>query len=127
MSLRSALVDRAHTWERAASATEDEYGEPTYSDASGPQFRCRVSKPDPQEIKTDQIEFTQYVRDLSLICAMKAEDGTLIDIEANDRIVVEAGLFAGTYDVIGKPVPIRKKRVQIGWTMALKEMTGKEV
>lgn len=125
MSLRSALVDRAHTWQRIAGATDD-YGEPTYTDSFGPQFRCRVSTPEAQEIRNDQIEFTQYVRDLTLLCGVRAEDGTDLVIEADDRIVVETGVFAGTYDVVGEPTPIRKKRTMIGWTAALKETSGKE-
>lgn len=124
MSIRSALVDRAHTLTMTEGA-EDDYGETTLTPTDGEQFRCRVSKPDPQEVRADQIEFVQYIRDLTLLCAMKDEAGGLIDIEANDRIVVEAGVFAGEYDVMGKPIPIRKKRTQIGWTMALKETSGK--
>lgn len=124
MSMRGALVDRAHVLEVSEGAI-DAYGEGALSAAPSVTFRCRVSKPDPREVRNNDIEFTQYERDLIMLVGMKDEDGTLIALEADDRVVVEDGVFAGTYDIVGKPVPIRKKRTQIGWTFDLKESTGK--
>jgi hypothetical protein len=56
---------------------------------------------------------------------MKDIDGDLVSLLASDTIVVESGIFEGTYTIMGYPEPIRKKRKQIMWVLALKQDTGK--
>lgn len=125
MSLRGALVDSAVIQRRSASGAKV-YGEtPHYHTYSTP-FRCRISKPKPFERTDSNIKFPQYERDLILICGVNDDNGEQIDMSAAEEIVVDEGLFAGEYEIVGKPSVIRKKRKQIGWEVELKEKTGKD-
>lgn len=124
MSLKGALVDEAMTYRRQSAGAKVN-GETPYADVFGTPFKCRISKPEAFERKTSDVEFVQYERDLVLLCAMTDVDGGDIDIDAADRIVIDEGPFLGTYDIVGKPAVIRKKRKQIGWQVDLKESTGK--
>lgn len=125
MGLTSALVDTAHTFAREATGVR-QGGETQQVDVTGTSFKCRVSSPQPDELRRDRIRFTEYVRDLTMLVGMKDIDGELVAISAKHTIIVEDGAYAGTYNVMGQPSPIRKKRAQIGWVVALKEQLGKE-
>lgn len=124
MGFQSVLVDTAHVVAREAIG-EKIAGETQMGTVRKPAFQCRISSPRPDELSQDRIIFTQYVRDLTLLCGMKNVDGDPYSLMANQRIVIESGPYAGEYSIMGKPDPIRKKRVQIGWNIALKEHSGK--
>lgn len=124
MGFQSVLVDTAHVVAREPVG-EKIAGETQMGTVRKPPFKCRISSPQPDELNTDRIMFPQYIRDLTMLCGMKNVDGDLYTPKADHRIVVESGPYAGEYSVVGKPDPIRKKRTQIGWNIALKEHSGK--
>lgn len=126
MSINSVLVDRAHTVTRGPTGPKVA-GQTPMGDVDGPTFKCRVSSPQPDELRRDQVQFTEYVRDLSMLAAKKDANGDALELEANDRVEVESGPYAGIYSVMGQPTPIRKKGrdTVIAWSVALKEQRGK--
>lgn len=125
MSLQSALVDTARTIRRAPTGPKVA-GETPYGPFNGDNFKCRVSSPSANELRTDKLEFVEYTRDATMIVGMKDLTGDSVDILETDKIDVVSGVFAGTYEVMGEPTPIRKKVTQIGWQMALRKYEGKD-
>lgn len=125
MGLTSALVDTAHVIAREAIA-ERVAGETQMATVRKPAFKCRVSDPQPEELRTDRILWQQYTRDLTMLCGLRNIDGDDFVLKADNRIVVESGPYAGEYHILGKPDPIRKKRKLIGYNIALREHSGNE-
>lgn len=127
MGLRSVLVDRAHTVTRGPVGPKVG-GQTPMGDIDGPTFRCRISSPQPDELSRDNVRFTEYVRDLTMLTDTEDLNGNAIEIDADDRVVIESGPYEGEYSIMGQPTPVRKKRRDsvIAWNVALKEQLGKK-
>jgi hypothetical protein len=125
MGLQSALVDQGHTTRRTATGPKVR-GETPMGTVESVPFKCRASKPEPSELRQDQLRFTEYTRDVTLLTGTKDTQQQDLVWEADWRIVIEDGPFEGEYEIIGDPTPIRAKTRMLGWTLALREFTGKE-
>lgn len=125
MGLRSALVDSIHVVSRAAVGPKVA-GETQMVDVLGPMFKGRVDMPTPQELREDQIQFVQYTRDATLLVATKDSLGAMLDLKGSDKIRVTTGPYAGDFEILGPPSPIRKKRKLIGWEIRLTQPRGRE-
>lgn len=119
MGLKAILVDRAHTVSRGPTGPSVE-GETPYGPVDGPEFACRASSPSFTERQFD--ERYEYTRDLTLLVPMTDLVGNPIVIEAEDKLVLTSAgspSLDGLYRVMGHPEPVRKKRKQILWNVAL--------
>ena len=124
MGLRSALVDRGTIAGRQKTATKVR-GETKYVNKESQPFRCRINMNESNQIQGKDIRFIQYTSEFIMIMETKFINGDDIEIKADDKIVIETGIYAGVYEVDGDPMPIRKKKKQILWQVGLDKFDGK--
>lgn len=124
MSLQSALVDVAHTVHRGPVGPSV-HGTTPMGDIYSPDFKCRVSAPNTQELRTDQIQFEQATRDVTVLTGLKYIDGSDLVLDKDWKLVIDTGPYAGEYELLGDPEPIRKKIDMIGYNVAARRYQGK--
>lgn len=125
MGLKSVLVDQCVIVRRGATGPKVA-GQTPMGDVLSVPFKGRVDDPSPQELRRDQIQFIEYTRSATLMTSIKDTANVLLDIKASDKVRVLTGPYAGDYEVMGQPEPIRKKRKMIGWEIRLREPRGRE-
>lgn len=118
MGLKAILVDSAVITRRIASG-DKVAGETPMIDQDTATFKCRVTAPTSGEINDDKIKFVQYVRSATMIVPLRYDDGVDMDIRAEDVVTVQSGPFAGKYEVLGEPSPIRKKKKMLLYNVRL--------
>jgi hypothetical protein len=120
VGLNTALVDKARVLSKATSSDRVE-GTTVYESAVSAWFRARLELGPGAGSGAEATGAQQSVRNPSLMCGIKDSVGELIVINGQDRLEVQSGnLGHNTFDVVGDPAPIRKKRKVIGWTVTLR-------
>lgn len=122
MGLNTALVDKARVWGKATGQERIE-GATVYEPTVSAWFRARLELGAGQGSESQATQAQQSVRNPSLMCGIKDSAGRQIQINGQDRIEVQSvNLGNNTFDVVGDPDPIRKKRKVIGWTVTLRRV-----
>jgi hypothetical protein len=105
---------------KATSADRVE-GTTVYEQTTSAWFRARLELGAGAGSAAEATGAQESVRNPSLMCGIKDSTGELIRINGQDRLEVQSvNLGNNTFDVIGDPAPIRKKRKVIGWTVTLR-------
>lgn len=112
--LGSALRDRAVVLGRTRSGTRNsEGGYDVTNDAPGPAFRC-LYDPGTESEQRDS-HGVRRVRPASLLVGKYALDGTVLQLQPQDRVQITSPAH-GTLvlEIVGTPEPIVKRRTRLG-------------
>lgn len=122
MGLNTALVDQARVLGLASSALRVE-GTTVYEETMTAWFRARLEVGKPTGAPMEASGAQQSVKNPTLMVGVRDSAGRDITITGQDRIEVDSKqLGRETFEVVGDPEPIRKKRRVIGWTVQLRKV-----
>lgn len=126
MGLRAALVDRAVRLRKDPTGRRVE-GTTIYEEQEAEQpVRVRLTVQAAGEDLGDGRSVTEPTP--TLMVYRKDLGGQPLDWRATDRVrVTSRELGEAIYEVDGEPVPIRKKRRVIGWTLTVKRVEENRV
>lgn len=114
MGLRVALVDRAYPQRKVADAVKVN-GRTIHAAGEGPAVRCRLVPNAAGERAEDGRKIVEARPTVTL--DMRDVDRDRYEPRKTDKLrIVSRELGQGTWEIDGKPEPIRKKRRVIGWT-----------
>ena len=109
VGLRGAMVDRGR-FLRRGKAGDRVGGETPHGTRKSAFFKCRVSEVNDREVRDNDIRFTQYQRDVTIIADIKDELSRGLRTKSDMRIEIESEHFSGIYRIVGKPQRVRAKR-----------------
>jgi hypothetical protein len=126
VGLNAALVDQARTVERLAAGRRVE-GRTIYGTSTGAWFRCRLQLPPAGERTGDTAGVRAVQREPTLMLGVKDTQGEPLALRNNMRVEVNSReLGRSTWDVVGDPEPMRKKRRVIGFVATLRRVEAVE-
>jgi hypothetical protein len=120
MALRAALVDLGYRKVQRAEPGRKTHGMTVMTPVEdSPPFRARLTIQQAGERLDDGRVLTEPKP--TLLTGKRDKSGTELSFAHNQRIRVKSkSLGEADWEVDGEPVPIRKKRRIIGWTLNLK-------
>lgn len=102
-------------------------GRRLYAEVDGEWFRARLDPPSSTERMDPAGARRLVVKPPQLLCGVKDASGERIVLTNEMRLEVDSRqLGRATWEVVGDPTPIRKKRALIGWQAQLKLVTTHE-
>jgi hypothetical protein len=117
VGLRRALVDRARVIETVSTGAKVD-GRKVSRPVEGPWFPARLTlRESPEQSARGR---TRVAKRPELLADYVAEDGTRVELEADQRVEVDsADLGRGTWQVDGSPEFMRRRRGPVGWLATL--------
>lgn len=126
MALTAALVDRARPVERRRSGRRVE-GRTVFGEARGAWFKARLELPQAPEGAEAPTGVRPVVTAPTLMYGVRDSDGQPVELTNQKRVEVDSKeLGRATWDVVGDPQPIRKKRTLLGWQAQLRRVVVHE-
>lgn len=122
MSLNAALVDRARPIRRARSGRRVE-GRTVYGNAPGEWFKCRLTLPSAFEDDAAAAGLRPVTVQPTLMTGARDLSHQVIELHNDLRLeVASKQLGTATWEIVGEPAPIRKKRKVIGWEAPIRRV-----
>jgi hypothetical protein len=122
MSLRAIMVDRARVVRREKSGAKVE-GSSAFGDVKSEWIRARLDVQSRDRTSSQAAGGRPATESAQLILPMRDLAGGLVDVTADDRVEVKSReLGEHTFVVDGDPLPLRKRRTMIGYTLRLRRV-----
>lgn len=128
MGYGAALVDRARIVRQRAATPVRVAGSTVLAPTEGNWFRARLELPSGAESPAPNSGRTRQVTAPTLMFEQFDEANEIVDLSADDRVEVDSlELGRTTWQVTASPQPIRKKRAVIGFQVALRQVSNRQL
>ena len=121
MGIRSIMVDQARIVRREKSGAKVE-GTSMFGNVKSPWFRCRLDVQTTDRTSSEAAGGRPVTEGVQLILPPRVA-GDVMDVTADDRVEVRSkALGEHEFVVVSDPLPLRRRRSVIGYTLKLERV-----